>query len=237
MLGVIGLTGNILLFPKLGGVQTVLLPLMGQIIASMLIDTFGLFNAPQQPFTLLRGVGILILISGLICIVVLPEMLNKRNKRPSVETSGVKLPYQLFGIFAGMLMATQSAINGHLGIILHSPIHAAFISFIVGMTLLLLIITFALRNVTNIRLAFGSGRPWWIMTGGLIGAMFVLGMAALVPIIGTGLAVVIGLFGQILCSVLIDRFGLLGAKQTPVTGIQLLGILLMVLGVILVKVF
>ncbi|WP_254250173.1 DMT family transporter [Macrococcus equipercicus] len=237
LLGVIGLTGNILLFPKLGGVQTVLLPIMGQIIASMLIDTFGLFNSLQQPFTVMRGVGVLILVVGLICIVVLPDVLNRRKRGMPAETQGSKLPFQLFGILAGMMMATQAPINGHLGSVLHSPIHAAFISFTVGMIILLLIVTLGLRKLPNVKLAFGQGRPWWILTGGLIGSIFVLGMATLVPIVGTGLVVIVGLFGQILCSMMIDQFGLLGAKKTSVTGIQLLGILLMIIGVILIEVF
>ncbi len=236
LLGVVALTGNILLFPKLGGVQTVLLPIMGQILASMLIDSFGLFNSPVQPFTLLRGIGIAVLVLGLICIVLLPNMMSRRTSHePSTENS--KLPYQLFGIGAGMLMATQAAVNGHLGSVLNSPIHAAFISFLVGMIVLFILVTAVFRKLSNVKLAFGSGKPWWIVTGGLLGSMFVMGMAALVPVIGTGMAVILSLFGQILCSLLIDRFGLLGAKKTTITPVQLLGIALMVVGVILVELF
>ena len=43
-LGVIYLTGNIVLFPKLGSVQTVIMPILGQIVMSMLIDNFGWFT-------------------------------------------------------------------------------------------------------------------------------------------------------------------------------------------------
>lgn len=136
ILGVIGLTTNILLFPKLGGVQTVVLPIMGQIIMSMLIDNFGWFDSPVQSFTLLRAFGVVVLILGVLCVIVLSDYFRKRKSGISSDENGNKLPFQAFGIFAGMLMASQSAINGHLGGLLHSPIHAAFVSFLVGLTLL-----------------------------------------------------------------------------------------------------
>ena len=41
LLGMLGLTGNILLFPKLGAVQTAVMPIFGQILMAMLIDHFG----------------------------------------------------------------------------------------------------------------------------------------------------------------------------------------------------
>lgn len=49
--GVMFLTGNILLFPKLGGVQTVVLPVLGQILMGLTIDNFGLFYSQQTSLT------------------------------------------------------------------------------------------------------------------------------------------------------------------------------------------
>lgn len=45
--GVVFLTGNILLFLKLGGVQTVVLPVLGQILMGLAIDNFELFYSQQ----------------------------------------------------------------------------------------------------------------------------------------------------------------------------------------------
>ncbi|TDM02489.1 DMT family transporter [Macrococcus carouselicus] len=235
LLGVISLTGNILLFPKLGGVQTVILPILGQIFASMAIDHFGLFGSPEIPFSVIRAVGVVLLIGGILAVIVLPDYFRKRHGHAPDATSAGKLPYQLFGILAGMMMATQSAINGQLGQALDSPIHAAFISFVVGTILLLIGITFILRNVQNIRLGFGQGKPKWIFLGGILGAFFVLTMAALVPILGTGLVVVACLFGQLFCSIAIDQFGWFSTPKVPVTLIQIVGFLLMITGVILIK--
>jgi transporter family-2 protein len=75
----------------------------------------------------------------------------------------------------------------------------------------------------------------WI--GGVIGALFVFGNAYLVPIIGTGLAVVIILVGQMTGSLLVDQFGLLESNKNPVTPIQIVGILIMIAGVALIRLF
>ncbi|WP_414047601.1 DMT family transporter [Macrococcus equi] len=238
LLGVVGLTTNILLFPKLGGVQTVVLPIMGQIIMSMVIDHFGLFFSPEKSFTVLRLIGIIILVIGVFCVIVLPDYINKRRFKdnPTSHVPG-KLIYQIAGIVAGMLMASQSAINGHLGGLLHSAIHAAFISFLVGTTILFILITFVFKQLKQFKLAIGKDKPLWIWCGGIPGALFVFVMAYLVPIIGTGLVVVICLFGQILCSVMIDTFGFIGAKKVPVTRIQVIGLILLLSAVIFIRLF
>ena len=44
VVGAVMLTALIVVFPKLGGVLTVLLPMIGQIFLSILIDTFGWFG-------------------------------------------------------------------------------------------------------------------------------------------------------------------------------------------------
>ena len=46
--GVTVMTGNILLFPKLGGVQTVIFPILGQIVTGLLIDALGLFRVETK---------------------------------------------------------------------------------------------------------------------------------------------------------------------------------------------
>ncbi|WZE73343.1 DMT family transporter [Macrococcus sp. CCM 2573] len=237
ILGLIGLTANILLFPVLGGVQTVVLPIMGQIIMSIIVDHFGLFHAPSHALTPLRFIGLLVLVLGVIMVIVLPDWLRKRKQHYIApdEQSISKLPFQISGIIAGMLMATQSAINGELGHLLNSPVHAAFVSFFIGTVFLFIIVTFIRKEITQIRFAIGKDKPKWIWIGGILGSFFVFGMSYLVPIIGTGLVVIICLFGQIICSILLDSFGWIGAKQKKVTGVQYLGLAFIFLAIVLIR--
>ncbi|WP_125769138.1 DMT family transporter [Companilactobacillus furfuricola] len=235
-LGVIYLTSNILLFPKLGSVQTVIFPIMGQIIMGLVIDSFGLFESLHKPLSLTRFVGALLVVAGVICTVAMDNIIHRVHHQTlsGPNKSGLMI-WRVAGIIAGMLGASQTAINGHLGVVLHSSVKAAFISFFVGTITLIVIvlITHPALKLTNPK----SGNPWWMWLGGLIGALFVFGNAYLVPIIGTGLAVVIILVGQMTGSLLVDQFGLLQSKKNPVSLVQIIGILIMIAGVAMIRLF
>jgi len=55
---VVFVTGNVLLMPRLGAVQKVILPALGQIIMGTLIDTFGWFESAQKAMSPLRILGV-----------------------------------------------------------------------------------------------------------------------------------------------------------------------------------
>ncbi|WP_307500277.1 DMT family transporter [Paenibacillus brasilensis] len=75
--------------------------------------------------------------------------------------------------------------------------------------------------------------PWWMWTKGLLGASYVLATTILMPRIGAAATVGYVLAGQVLASILIDHFGLIGA--TTHTFPRLLGALLVLGGVIIVQ--
>lgn len=228
LLGVIGLTVNLLLFPKLGSVQTAVLPIFGQIIMGEVIDQFVLFGSPQSSLTLFKIIGLLFVVGGMLLTT---GAFSKGSHQSKDKKSN--LLWQLLGIVAGMLMATQTAINGHLGIVLNSSVHAAMISFTVGTILLLAVVWIFRQPVNNLKLAFDTGtKNWWIWIGGFLGAFYVFGSAWLVPQIGTGQVVVIALFGQLFFSALIDHFGLFQSKINRVKLVRIVGLLTMFLGVV-----
>ncbi|EHN59646.1 DMT family transporter [Oenococcus kitaharae] len=240
--GVIFLTGNILLFPKLGSVQTVIMPIVGQIVMSMLIDNFGWFFSPKHTLGFLRVIGALLLLAGVFLAVAARDLFASirtsrlQQARPSSSNRLLSWVWRVSGFVIGMFSATQTAINGHLGIILHSPIKSALVSFVVG-TVVLWLLVLIVEHGYHLSIAAHQKAPWWIWIGGLIGALFVLGNAYLVPLIGTGLTVVVVLLGQIAGSMLVDQFGWFAAKKNPVDLAQIAGIVLMVAGVALIKLF
>ena len=67
--GLWGLTVNIIIFPKLGAMQTALMPMLGQIIMGIVIDSFGLLQSPQFPFTFLRFISLLIILLGMFMVI------------------------------------------------------------------------------------------------------------------------------------------------------------------------
>jgi len=228
LLGVIGLTTNLLLFPRLGSIQTAVLPLFGQIVMGVLIDQFGWFTSPKTALTSTKTICIVLVTVGML---IATGAFNKQQPTGNANKES-KLLLQLAGIGAGFLMASQIAINGHLGLVLGSSLHAATISFTMGAVLLILLLVILRVPVKNLGQAVKAGRSyWWMWVGGFLGALYVFGSAWLVPQIGTGQVVVIALFGQLVFSALIDYFGLFQSKVNRVSAARIMGLVLMFIGV------
>lgn len=235
VLGVIFLTVNILLFPKLGSVQTAIMPILGQIIMGMLIDNFGWFHSMKEPFDMYRIIGIALVMIGVFFAIAIQEVRSRREK--SNEKNLNLWMWRLVGIGSGMLMSTQVAINGQLGIVLHSSIQAAFVSFFIGALTLIVVAALKERTFTGVKNPIKEKAPWWIWLGGFLGAAYVLINIYLVGQVGTGQTVVLVLFGQIAGSLLIQRLGLMGSYKGKIDMIQIVGLVLILAGVVLIRMF
>lgn len=235
LLGVIALTGNIFLFPRLGAVQTAIFPIAGQVLMGLAIDHFGLFDAPQAAFTPLRAVGGLLTLLGVMVAVgvALPGRGRQAASASGIgATTGARaqLPWQAAGVVFGCLTACQAAVNGRLGAVISSPVAAALVSFAVGATTLV-ILNIVLRWRPRVQVPAGhTSNPWWMWTGGCLGALFVFGNACLVPIIGTGPTVVATLLGSLAGSVAVDRYNGHG-----ITTRRVLGLAMVLAGVVTIR--
>ena len=86
--------------------------------------------------------------------------------------------------------------------------------------LLVLILAFRLPP-PNLRAA-ASG-PWWLWTGGLVGAAFVFGALFVAPRIGAAAFAAATIFGTVAASLIIDHFGLFGFPVKPMSLLRLAG--------------
>ena len=68
ILGISYVLGNILSIPRLGAVTTICSAILGQMIGSCLIDTFGWFGVSKIPFSLARLAGVVFLVAGVILV-------------------------------------------------------------------------------------------------------------------------------------------------------------------------
>ncbi|MGE8077745.1 DMT family transporter [Peribacillus loiseleuriae] len=236
--GAIALTTNILLFPKLGSVQTSIMPILGMTLMSMLIDNYGWFNSIQYSFGLNRIFGVLLVLIGVFLAIAIQD---KQNEQHTSQTNKKNMLNQwiwrIVGIMAGMLLAIQIAINGQLGKVLHSSSHAALVSFFVGTITLIIIVGIMDRSYTNIKEPIKQSAPWWIWIGGILGGSYVLINVYLVDQIGNGQTVILALFGQITGSLMVEQFGLLNSLKNRVKPIQIFGLIVMVAGVFLIRIF
>ena len=136
---------------------------------------------------------------------------------------------------AGTAVSMQFGVNSQLRDVAGGPLAAAAVSFIVG-TVALLALTLVLNGGLP---SFGdvANAPWWVWTGGLLGAFYVFASVILIPRLGAATTVALILTGQVLASIAIDHFGLIRVAAEEATPLRLLGALLLVAGVFFVQRF
>lgn len=143
--------------------------------------------------------------------------------------------YLLIALLAGAMMPTQAAINDKMAAVVESPVLAAFISFVVGT--IALFVYALLSGETLASLADVRNAPPVAWIGGLLGAFFVAAAVTLVPRLGVALTFSLIIAGQMIVTLIIDHFGLLGVPVKEVSFVRLGGILLITAGVILIRRF
>jgi bacterial/archaeal transporter family-2 protein len=140
-----------------------------------------------------------------------------------------KLMVYILTFCGGIAATVQPSINARLAQ-KTGVIESACVSFAVGTLVLLLVISIA-----------GSGIPrglldakWWELTGGALGAFFVVAVTVAVPRIGTTAAMVLIITAQLLVGMLLDHFGAFGLKIEAMTLRRLAGAGFLAAGVFLI---
>jgi transporter family-2 protein len=131
---------------------------------------------------------------------------------------------------AGGLIALQAPINAGLGRETGS-LPAALISFVVGTVALAAIVVLSGKagGLTSV-----GDVSWYYLLGGLLGAVYVANALIAVTAIGAGGVAAATVAGQLTASVAIDRLGLFGLDQVPLSPERLLGVALLIAGTLLV---
>jgi transporter family-2 protein len=218
--------------------ETSVMPIIGMLVMGMLIDNFSWFNSIEHPFGMNRIFGVFLVLLGVFLAVGVQEVISRRHTSATAKENKANLwPWRFVGIGAGMLMSIQVAINGQLGVVLNSPLQAAFVSFFIGSVTLIIVVGLKERSYTNIKEPIKQSAPWWVWVGGFLGGAYILINVYLVGKIGTGQTVVLALFGQIVGSLLVQQFGLLKSIKNRIVPIQILGLIIMLGGVCLIKLF
>jgi bacterial/archaeal transporter family-2 protein len=139
-------------------------------------------------------------------------------------------------LLAGAALPLQAGLNAQMGKSLGHPMLAALVSFSVGAVSLLLITLLMKVPLQGFAGGYRSVSPWYWLSGTL-GAFFVTTALVLSPRIGTAVTFSLTIAGQLLLSVLLDHFGLLGMHAHPVNGWRIAGVLLLITGVVLIRRF
>jgi transporter family-2 protein len=139
-------------------------------------------------------------------------------------------------ITAGVFMVVQSSINGQVRARIGDPWQAAFLSTTVS-TLSLFVIAAVTSGSVVPRFARVADGPWWLWTGGLLGAAVVAASLYLVTKLGSGVMFALMVTGQMAAAMVMDHYGALGLPVHHVNAQRIAGVILLLAGVALIRVF
>ncbi|MFQ6573254.1 DMT family transporter [Pseudomonas sp. UM16] len=136
-------------------------------------------------------------------------------------------------LLAGAAVPFQAGSNAALGRLLGHPLWATLVSLAVSVLMVipaLLILRAPLPQVAALTQA-----PWWAWLGGVAGVAYITAALMLTPRLGAAGFIVCVIAGQVVSSLLIDQWGLMGLTQRPVNGLRLAGVGLIVVGMLVVQ--
>ncbi|OAI93400.1 DMT family transporter [Pseudomonas putida] len=140
--------------------------------------------------------------------------------------------YYLLAICAGLGITLQTTLNSQLAKgVGGDSVAAALFSFTAGA--LCLGIFSLMRGGIVASMTAIPAQPLWSLLGGLLGAGALLSYVVLAPKIGLSALLGLAIAGQIMSSLVIDHFGLLGAIERPVSVFKLAGVMVMLSGLVI----
>ena len=139
--------------------------------------------------------------------------------------------YLIIALAAGVALATQSAINTQLAKAMSGEaVIATFISFAVG-TIVLFFIAWVKTDLWG-NLSTVPSQPWWILIGGILGAVVVFTTVLLAPKLGITAMLFFIIVGQLITATTIDHFGLIGMPIREVNITKFIGLIIVAFGLV-----
>jgi bacterial/archaeal transporter family-2 protein len=136
-------------------------------------------------------------------------------------------------VVMGAGLSLQPLINAQIARTAGHPVYGALISVAVST------VTMGAGVLVG-RLDAPDGRalstaPWWMWSGGVIGAFVVLAALTSAPRLGSATTVALFIAGQLAASLVIDQLGVLGVPVHPLDWKRVLGVVCLVAGVVLIR--
>jgi transporter family-2 protein len=140
----------------------------------------------------------------------------------------------LVALVTGGLIALQAPINAEAASRLGHPLAAATMSFCIGTLVLIVLTALFARNVTHLG-ALKTMPVYMLIGGGLLGAIYVTVILVLAPKIGVAAVMALGIAGQLVTALLIDRLGLFELLERGLSVGRVGGAVLVLVGALMVR--
>lgn len=139
----------------------------------------------------------------------------------------------VFAMLAGAAVPFQAGANATLGRLLGHPLWATLVSLAISIAIIIpVMLAFKVSIPTFSETA---KNPWWIWMGGAAGVIYITAALLLAPKLGATNFIVAVIAGQMIASLLIDHFGLVGLPIQPVNLIRISGVAMIILGLVVTQ--
>lgn len=139
--------------------------------------------------------------------------------------------YNIFSIIIGALIAIMTSLNGILSTYTGNYSSSVIIHAI-GLIGIIAILIFTKSKIT-----FDKKIHLYLYSAGLIGVFTVLlSNFTFVPL-GASLTMSLGLFGQTICAIIIDHYGLFGVNKIKFNKKKVLGLMIIILGLVVMTIY
>lgn len=139
----------------------------------------------------------------------------------------------VLALIAGAVLPFQAAGNAAAGKALGHWLWGALASLTVSTVVV--VATLVVLRVPAPDLGKALQGPWWLWIGGVLGALYVAGAAALTPKLGAAGFLVLVVAGQIVTAVAADHFAVMGLPGRALGMTRVLGLVMILAGVWLVQ--
>lgn len=139
----------------------------------------------------------------------------------------------LIALVAGAAVPFQAGSNAALGRLLGHPLWATLVSLLVSV--LMVLPALWVMRAPMPQVAALTQAPWWAWIGGVAGVAYITAALILTPRLGAAGFIVCVIAGQVLSSLIIDQWGLMGLPARPVNTLRVVGVALIVIGMLVVQ--
>ncbi len=199
---------------RIGAGVVAAVTIAGQLACSVVVDHFGWFGIEVHDVSGPRVIGLVLLLGGALA------MLYSREEASSsapVTDRRERALFVLLVFVAAVLVGFQHPINSELATHI-GDFPAGFVNFAVG-TLILAVLVVATGKAPGLR---NIGEPrFYYYLGGFIGVVVVVASLAAVTEIGAAGLTSALVTGQLIGSLVLDRFGAFGLKQIPINAVRI----------------
>lgn len=140
----------------------------------------------------------------------------------------------LFALIGGVFLSAQGGLNSQLGASLKNPLLATLVAYLFSTLFAGILVLLSLKNIPTLQQVKAIPVYLWF-TGALLSVVGISLYYYTIPKLGISTMISIGLFGQMIFSVIAGHFARFGLPKEPLDIKRLAGMIAMILGVILIN--